>query len=110
MKTSLRWIKDLFEHPLKFTGFALLVAFTSLLAGGTLLDLWNLDREKIKIESRLNQTLASNSVLESKIEQAKSSDKFIAKQAREYLDLVKDDELIFIFENDNFIETHSVQR
>jgi len=110
MKSCLQWLRNLLENPLKLTGIALIVAFSSLLAGGTLLDLWNLNREKIKIQGKLTQTLVNNSILEAKIKQARSSDKFIAKQAREHLDLVKDDELIFIFENETLFETPSAQR
>ena len=95
---------------MKVAALAAVVAFSSLLAGGTFLDLWNLKQEKAKIQGRLEQTIKSNLILQSKIKQARSSDKFIGRQARDQLDLVKDDELIFIFENETLFETPSAQR
>jgi cell division protein FtsB len=90
----------LLEHPIKLAAMAAVVAFLSLLLQGTWLDLWNLKTEKWKLEKRYHETLTYNSSLEGKIEQARSSDKFIGRQAREKLDLVKEDELVFIFENE----------
>ena len=79
---------------------ALAVAFAGLLAQGTLIDLWNLKSEKWILEQRYQDTLKTNASLAQKIDQARNSDKFIGRQAREKLDLVKSDELVFIFEND----------
>ena len=79
---------------------ALAVAFAGLLAQGTLIDLWNLKSEKWILEQRYQDTLKTNASLAQKIDQARNSDKFIGRQAREKLDLVKSDVLVFIFEND----------
>jgi cell division protein FtsB len=94
------WFRGLLEHPVKVGIFASLLAFTSLLAQGTLIELWNLKAEKWRLEHRYSETLKANRDLEFKIEQARNSDRFIGRQAREKLDLVKDDELVFIFENE----------
>ena len=88
------------DHPVRVAVIAGLVAFAGLLAQGTLIDLWNLNSEKWRLEQRYQNTLKANASLQSKIDQARNSDKFIGRQAREKLDLVKDDELVFIFEND----------
>lgn len=110
MKKTLDWFRDLLDRPMKVAMLAVVVAFSSLLIGGTFLDLWNLKQEKIKLQTGLDQTLKSNFYLQSKIKQAKSSDQFIGRQAREKLDLVKKDELIFIFENETLFETPTAQR
>lgn len=78
--------------------------------GGTFFDLWNLAREKSKIQHHLDSTVRENATLESKIRQARTSDKFIGHQARETLNLVKEDELVFIFESDDVFATPSTGR
>ena len=88
------------EHPVKIGISALALAFAGLLSEGTLLDLWNLQKEKAKIQGRLDENMKTNEDLKMRIERAQNSDKFIGKQAREKLDLVRDDELVFIFENE----------
>ena len=93
-------LRYLLEHPVKIGLAALAVAFASLLAEGTLLDLWSLKSEKVKIQEKYRSLVQQNLKLQEKILQARNSDKFIAKQARERLDMVKEDELVFIFEND----------
>jgi cell division protein FtsB len=89
---------------------ALLVALASLLAEGTLLDLWNLKREKTRLEKRYIEITKSNVDLRGKLDQARHSSPFIARQARDKLDLVKEDELIFIFENDDLHQTPTASR
>jgi cell division protein FtsB len=98
------------ERPVKVAAVMIVVAFCSLLAGGTFWDLYNLSREKTKIRRHLDQTVRDNNQLQSKIKQARTSDKFIGRQARETLNLVKEDELVFIFETDDLFETLSTQR
>ena len=88
------------EHPVKLGIMALAVAFAGLLAQGTLIDLWNLKSEKWLLDQRYQETLKTNRGLALKINEARNSDKFIGRQAREKLDLIKSDELVFIFEND----------
>lgn len=100
MRATMEWFRQCLEHPLKIGLSALAVAFAGLLAEGTLIDLWNLKAEKAKIQTRYEKLERQNTELKAKILQAKNSDKFIGKQAREKLELVRDDELVFIFEND----------
>ncbi len=95
----------LLEHPVKIGFLAFAIAFASLLAEGTLINLWDLKREKSKLQKNFNETIAYNRELSSKIAQAKSSDGFIGRQARDKLDLAKDDELVFVFESENSFST-----
>src|SRR3954471_21929942 len=99
MRGIFRKIRILSEHPIKTGILAVVIAFMSLLIQGTLLDLWDLKQEKSRLENRYRETLAYNQELARKIDQAQNSDKFIARQARERLDMVKEDKLVFIFEN-----------
>jgi len=94
------WFLALLEHPVKIGIAATGLALVGLLTQGTLIDLWNLKSEQHKLEKRYQETLKYNLNIQAKIEQARTSDKFIGRQAREKLDLVKEDELVFIFENE----------
>lgn len=99
MLSFLRGFRNLLEQPMKVALASLLVALASLLAEGSLVNLWNLKVEKQKLLSKFEATEAKNILLQSKIKRAQSSDKFIGHEARERLDLVSEDELIFIFDN-----------
>lgn len=102
------WFLGLLEHPVKLGVFASTLALVGLLTQGTLIDLWNLKAEQRKLEKRYQETLKYNTAIQAKIEQARTSDKFIGRQAREKLDLVKEDELVFIFENETAGTTPSL--
>src|ERR1700733_12663498 len=110
MKRLFQSLHNLLEHPIKVGIMALAVAFAGLLAQGTLIDLWNLKSEKWRLEERYHETIKTNAGLSSRIDQARNSDKFIGRQAREKLDLVKDDELVFIFENEGSPVTPTAKR
>lgn len=110
LKSLLRILNQLFEHPLKVGIIALALAFGGLVAQGTLVDLWNLKSERWRLQESYLETLKANRVLQFKIQQARNSDKFIGRQAREKLDLIKDDELVFIFENEDIPKTPSAKR
>ena len=94
----LRWARRLLEHPLQVllltTGFCLI----SLLFDGVLLNYWSLKSEKTRLESEYKKTVNENLILQKKVEQASHSEQFIGRQAREKLDLVGEDELVFIFQ------------
>jgi cell division protein FtsB len=101
MSSCFQWFLRLFEHPVKLASVASVLAFVGLLTQGTLLDLWNLKSDQWKLEKRYQETLKYNEIIRAKIEQARTSDKYIGRQAREKLDLVQEDELVFIFENES---------
>ncbi len=95
------WFLGLLEHPVKIGIAAAILALVGLLTQGTLIDLWTLNSEQRKLKKRYEETLKYNEAIRAKIEQARTSDKFIGHEAREKLDLVKEDELVFIFENES---------
>jgi len=103
MAPIIDWFLALLEHPVKIGITATGLALVGLLTQGTLIDLWNLKSEQWKLQKRYQETLKYNQSIQAKIEQARTSDKFIGRQAREKLDLVKEDELVFIFENETAV-------
>src|SRR4051812_39102111 len=100
MKTLALGFRKLLDHPVRVAIVASFMAFGGLLLEGTLLNLWDLHREKSRLENRYKETVQTNKELLRKIDQAKSSDRFIARQALDRLDMIGENELVFIFEND----------
>ena len=74
-----------------------MVGFGALLFDGSLLRLWTLKVEKAKLAERLTDYRRGNGELKFKIARASKNSEFIEKQAKEKLDLVKKDELVFVF-------------
>ena len=99
MLGHIKTLRGLLEHPLKVLIAAMALALASLLAEGSLINLWNLKTEKQKLMTQYEVTKMKNTKLQSQIKKAQSSDRFIGHEAREKLDLVSEDELIFIFDN-----------
>lgn len=107
MRHWINALNRLLEHPVKVAIVVALIGFSSLIYEGTLFNLWNLKREITSLHERFERTVKQSADLNFRIEQAKSSDKFIGRQARDRLDLLKEDEIVFIFENDNTLETQA---
>lgn len=74
------------------------------------MDWWSLKTQQENLKTQYRQTVASNEFLQVRIKQARHSDKFIERQVREKLDLLKSDEIVFIFENDSKSETPQVNK
>jgi len=86
MKKTMDRFRQLLDHPIKIGLATFAIALASLLAEGTLIDLWSLKTEKFKFNEKYKSLVQENIKLQEKILQARNSDKFIAKQARERLD------------------------
>ena len=99
MIKSIQAVRAFLEHPLKVGIAAVAVAFASLLSEGSLINLWNLKVEKQKMTERYKLVSEKNILLKSRIEKAQNSERFIGHEAREKLELVGEDELVFIFDN-----------
>jgi cell division protein FtsB len=86
------------QHPIKLSILAFVAALVGLAFDGTVLTIWNMKREKTRLEKKYQETAMANAVLRGRIEQAANNESFIARQAREKFDFVHDDEMVFIFE------------
>ena len=92
-------LEDLLNNPLKVFWICLGVAFLSLVASGTLLQLWGLHRniEKIKLETQAT----SVKLIDIRQDLLQAQDPgFIEKQARERFDLVHEGDLVFVFSDE----------
>ncbi|MCC6276373.1 MAG: septum formation initiator family protein [Oligoflexia bacterium] len=108
MKAFGKFIADLLNHPLKVSTIALIFVALGLISEGTLFHLWTLKREQWRLRNRYEDTLKNNEALRHKLNQATFSPTFIGRQARDRLDLISEDEIVFIFENDSQLSNEKV--
>ncbi|MDX9731287.1 MAG: septum formation initiator family protein [Bdellovibrionales bacterium] len=91
-----RRIRNFLQRPLS----ALLVAgafvLVAVLFDGTLFRVWSLDRDRGRLEARIEFLKGSIAEKERKIVEANQPE-FIERQAREQLDFVRDGDLVFVF-------------
>lgn len=57
--------------------------------------------EKQNMQERLSKLKNDNRMLAMKVQQARASDHFLEREAKERLDLLKKDEIVFIFGDEN---------
>ncbi|MBK9293156.1 MAG: septum formation initiator family protein [Oligoflexia bacterium] len=99
MKPIYFFLREFLEHPLKVGIAAIAIALASLITEGSLFNLWNLSVERQRLIAKHQFVTKKNQELNNKILKATNSDNFIGHEARERLDLVSEDELVFIFDN-----------
>lgn len=91
-----------FRHWLQNPGVVLVVsasiAFGIVLLDGTLFRIWSLDRDRDRLEERIELVKGAIIEKERHIKEASRSE-FIERQARERLDLVREGDLVFVFSN-----------
>lgn len=93
-------LEELLSQPLRVLWICLGIAFLSLVASGTLLQLWGLHRNIQKIELETQATSLKLESLNRDLLQAQDPD-FIEKQARERFDLVQEGDLVFVFSEES---------
>jgi cell division protein FtsB len=79
--------------------YAIGVVFFALILDGSLFQYWTLVGEHQRLEQGIRSHEKMTQELNAKIKQAKSLE-FIEHQARDRLDLVDSDELVFVFSDD----------
>lgn len=87
---------ELFYRPSRVLWVCLGLTFSILVFDGSLLRLWGLHRNFDRIEANIVELKGKSSALEEKLRLANRPE-FVEKQARDRLDLVGKDELVFIF-------------
>lgn len=96
------WISSaraMLDYPKKIFIICALVAFFGLLFDGTFIRLWSLSQQQKRLRDQISQLKIQNSQLNVQLEKAKDP-AYISRMARDRLDLVGDDELIFVFDDD----------
>jgi cell division protein FtsB len=97
MSSLINFLIQIFHRPVIILGLCMSLSFVTLLLDGSLYHLWNLQAEKREMHQRVAQYKSSNTSLSMKVQQAQKNDQFIEREAKERLDLLKKNELIFIF-------------
>lgn len=96
MRNFLRSCRDLLQRPLAVLVLCGLFALSAVTFDGTLFRVWELSRNRDRIESRIEDLKKSLKEKEQKILEANRPE-FIERQAREQLDFVRDGDLVFVF-------------
>lgn len=91
--------RELLQHPLKILVLCGVVGFSYLLYDGSFWNLWSLHRNYKEMHKRIGQLKEDTKNLNFKVEEA-SRQPFIERQATEQLGLVREDDLIFVFSDD----------
>ncbi len=94
-----RWFRDLLNSPPRVALYALIIVFFALIIDGSAFQYWTLVREHRRLQQSIRVQEKQSDELAGKIKQAKGLE-FVEHQARDRLDLVNDDELVFVFSDD----------
>lgn len=92
-------IKSFLNHPLKVLFLSAAVSLGIMLYDGSFWNLWSLNRNQKEMTKRIAATSEEYKALEFKVEAARSKP-FIEKQATDQLGLVREDDLIFVFSDE----------
>lgn len=84
------------HQPQKVFGVCLSLLLLTLFLNGTLWKLWGLYRDQAFLKEQILASKASMVSIEQQMKQAKDPT-FIAREARDKMDLVSDHDLIFVF-------------
>ena len=88
--------RELLQRPLAVLILSGIFAFGAVLLDGTLFRIWGLNRDRDRIEARLEALKLSVADKEKRIIEANRPE-FIERQVREQLDFVRDGDLVFVF-------------
>lgn len=92
-------VRSLLNSPLKVFLCSLLFFLINFIGNGNFIRLWNLNHELSKFDLALQKNKSEIARIEHNINKSKDPS-FIERQAREKLDLVGEDDLVFIFPGD----------
>lgn len=97
--TFLESLSDLLYKPLKVLFICLLVGFIYLLYDGSFWNLWSLHRNHKEMQKRIEAIRDETKNLNFRVQEARSQP-FIERQATEQLGLVREDDLVIVFSDD----------
>ncbi len=89
-------VRESLNHPLRITVYCFIFFVLTLSLNGVPLRLWGLYRDLDRYRGEMKQAQIDIGVLGEKLSQA-SDPLYIEKQARDRLDLVGENDLIFVF-------------
>ncbi len=99
IKKPFIFVRHFLNSPAKVLVFCFLFFLVNFIGNGNFIRLWNLSSEINKLEQLVSKNRAEIEKIETNIGKSKDP-AFIERQAREKLDLVGEDDLVFIFPGD----------
>ncbi len=96
MKNIVLWIEETLNRPAKVIIFSLVFVIGSLVFEGSLWRLYILQKEKQKLSKNIQIEKNKIALILKEIKRAKDPS-FLEHQARERLELLEEDDLLFIF-------------
>ncbi len=95
-------IQSFIHNPRRVFGVCFCFVLVTLLADGTLIKIWGLNQDIIKVQSNLNIVNVEIEKVEKQIHQA-NEPSYIEREARDRFDLVEDNDLVFVFAGEDDI-------
>lgn len=99
LKRSYEFFHTLMHRPIQVFWICAVAALMGVVLDGTAFRLWGLHREHRAIAERIEEGKVRSKQLAFQIQKAQQPE-FIEKAARDQFDLVKEDDLIFIFSDE----------
>lgn len=87
------------NHPSRVAISCLVFLVVYLILNGTVFRLWSLNRDFDRLTADIQKIQGETVRLQAQLKEAKDPS-FIEKQARDRLDLVSENDLVFVFAND----------
>jgi cell division protein FtsB len=95
-------IQNFIHDPKRVFIVCLFFVLVTLLADGTLIKIWGLNQDILKVQSSLSQVNVEIEKVEKQIHQA-NEPAYIEREARDRFDLVEDNDLVFVFAGEDEI-------
>lgn len=99
MASIFETVQKLLLNPIRVGLLCVLLGFLAITYDGSLYRYWSLKSTEQELVQRISQIQIATKQIKSQIEKSKSSE-FIEREARERLDLVGQDEIVFLFSED----------
>lgn len=99
MYNAFQWFNQQLQKPLNVLIVSVAIAIISLVMEGSLYSFLSLRSTEKELDQRILELQISNKEIQNRLQQTKKLD-FLERQARDQLDLVADDEIVFVFSND----------
>lgn len=100
IKKPFIFVRNFLNSPSKVLLFSFLFFIANFIGNGNFIRLWNLNSELNKLDQMITKNRSEIERIEGNINKSKDP-AFIERQAREKLDLVNEDDLVFIFPGDS---------
>jgi len=91
---------EILHQPFKVLGLCLIIGFTYMLYDGSFWNLWSLHRNYKAMANRIELIKEDTKSLNFRVEEARGQS-FIERQATDQLGLVREDDLVIVFSDDD---------